>query len=315
VSAAPAHLHSSEAHHTDSLARARLGVIGGTGLYAIEDLQGMSEHVVTTPFGTPSDALQLGRFGELEVVFLARHGRDHHLLPSEVPYRANLWALRSIGVRWVLSFSAVGSLQERYRPLDVVVPDQFIDRTCDRPASFFGGGAVAHVSLADPFCPILSDHLARSAEACVPADRRVHRGGTYLCTEGPAFSTRAESSLYQAWGCAVIGMTNHTEACLAKEAEMAYASLAMVTDYDCWHDSHADVSVDLVIGNLRANASLAQRVVQRCAGLLASSRPSCPAHHALRDALMTRPGNVPEETRHRIDLFTSPYWGPLESSP
>ncbi|QEY33384.1 S-methyl-5'-thioadenosine phosphorylase [Synechococcus sp. RSCCF101] len=290
---------------------ARLGVIGGSGLYAIEGLEEVSEHTVRTPFGEPSDALRLGCLGGMEVVFLARHGRHHHLLPGEVPYRANIWALRSMGVRWLLSFSAVGSLQEACRPLDVVVPDQFIDRTRDRPASFFGHGAVAHVSLADPFCPVLSGHLAEAAAGCVPAGRQLHRGGTYLCMEGPAFSTRAESQLYRSWSCTVIGMTNHTEARLAREAELAYACLAMVTDYDCWHAGHADVSVDLVIDNLRANASLAQQVVQACATRLAAARPACPAHAALRDALMTPPAQVPADTRRRLDLFTTPYWGPF----
>lgn len=296
------------------LSRARLGVLGGSGLYAIEGLEDMRELTVDTPFGPPSDSLRLGRIGGLEVVFLARHGRHHNHLPTEVPYRANLWALRSLGVRWILSCSAVGSLQDPLRPLDMVVPDQFIDRTHSRPVSFFGGGAVAHVGIADPFCPSLSRLLADVAESLMPAGRQLHRRGTYLCMEGPAFSTRAESNLYRSWGCSVIGMTNHSEARLAREAEMAYATLAMVTDYDCWHGDHASVTVDLVIENLHANAALAQQIVAVAAERIDAQRPLSSSHSALRDALMTPKEQVPADTRRKLDLFTSPYWGPFETS-
>jgi len=196
----------------------------------------------------------------MEVVFLARHGRHHSYLPTEVPYRANIWAMRSLGVRWILSPSAVGSLQQQVKPLDMVVPDQFIDRTHQRPISFFGEGAVAHVALADPFCAGLSRLLADVADSLMPTGRSLHRGGTYLCMEGPAFSTRAESNLYRSWGCTVIGMTNHTEARLAREAEIAYATLAMATDYDCWYADHDSVTVEMVIANLRANAELATQI-------------------------------------------------------
>jgi 5'-methylthioadenosine phosphorylase len=295
------------------LSRARLGVLGGSGLYAIEGLEDIRELTVDTPFGPPSDSLRLGRIGGLEVVFLARHGRHHNHLPTEVPYRANLWALRSLGVRWILSCSAVGSLQDPLRPLDMVVPDQFIDRTHARPVSFFGGGAVAHVGIADPFCPSLSRLLADVAESLMPAGRQLHRRGTYLCMEGPAFSTRAESNLYRSWGCSVIGMTNHSEARLAREAEMAYATLAMVTDYDCWHGDHASVTVDLVIENLHANAALAQQIVTVAAERIDAQRPLSSSHSALRDALMTPKEQVPAETRRKLDLFTSPYWGPFET--
>jgi 5'-methylthioadenosine phosphorylase len=294
------------------LTEARLGVLGGSGLYAMEGLEQMEEREVETPFGLPSDSLRLGRLGDLEVVFLARHGRHHTFSPTEVPYRANLWALRSLGVRWILSASAVGSLQQHVRPLDMVVPDQFIDCTQQRPLSFFGDGAVAHVGLGDPFCAVLSRLLADAGESLMPAGRKLHRGGTYLCMEGPAFSTRAESELYRSWGCAVIGMTNHTEARLAREAEMAYATLAMVTDYDCWHLEHESVTVDLVIENLRANATLAQEIIREAAARLERLRPASTAHHALRDALMTPKERVPAATRRRTDLFTAPYWGPLE---
>ena len=195
---------------------ARVGVIGGSGLYSINNLESVREVQTETPFGKPSDALRVGTLNDVEVVFLARHGSQHHLLPSEVPYQANIWAMRSLGVRWLVSVSAVGSLREHLRPRDMVVPDQFIDRTRQRPQSFFGDGCVAHVSLADPFCPVLSERLAAAASASMPVGHHLHRGGTYLCMEGPAFSTRAESELYRSWGCDVIGMTNHTEARLAR---------------------------------------------------------------------------------------------------
>lgn len=297
------------------LSQARLGVLGGSGLYTMEGLEECREVTVETPFGRPSDSLILGRLGSLEVVFLARHGRHHSHNPSEVPYRANIWALRSLGVRWVLSVSAVGSLQEHYRPLDVLVPDQFIDRTHQRPASFFDGGVAAHVTLADPFCPTLNRLLADVGDALMPAGRNLHRGGTYLCMEGPAFSTRAESELYRSWGCAVIGMTNHTEARLAREAEIAYATLAMVTDYDCWHHEHASVTVEMVIDHLRTNAALGQNIVRTCAERIAAMRPTSDAHNALKHALMTPKEVVPAETRRRVDLFTAPYWGPFSEQP
>ncbi|MBM5806669.1 MAG: S-methyl-5'-thioadenosine phosphorylase [Cyanobacteria bacterium M_surface_10_m2_179] len=292
-----------------NLTQARLGVLGGSGLYAMEGLENVQELTIDTPFGAPSDSLRLGTLGGMEVVFLARHGRHHTYLPTEVPYRANIWAMRSLGVRWILSPSAVGSLQEQVKPLDMVVPDQFIDRTHQRPISFFGEGAVAHVSLADPFCPSLSRLLADVADSLMPAGRSLHRGGTYLCMEGPAFSTRAESNLYRSWGCSVIGMTNHTEARLAREAEIAYATLAMATDYDCWYADHDSVTVEMVIGNLRANAELATQIVRTTAERIGVQRPSSPAHHALRDALMTPADQVPVATRRKLDLFTEPYWG------
>ena len=295
---------------TPELAKARLGVLGGSGLYAMEGLEDLREITVETPYGDPSDSLRLGRLGDLEVVFLARHGRHHSHTPSEVPYRANLWALRSLGVRWIFSVSAVGSLQEDLRPLDMVVPDQFIDRTHQRPLSFFGEGLVAHVTIADPFCPVLSRILADVAESLMPEGRTLHRGGTYLCMEGPAFSTRAESELYRSWGCSVIGMTNHTEARLAREAEIAYTTLAMVTDYDCWHQEHDSVTVEMVIENLRSNATLAQQIIAMAAQRIEAQRPPSSAHQALRNALMTAPEQVPADTRLRTELFTSPYWGP-----
>jgi 5'-methylthioadenosine phosphorylase len=291
------------------LTTARLGILGGSGLYAMDGLEDVRELELDTPYGRPSDSLRIGRIGDLEVVFLARHGRHHSFTPTEVPYRANLWALRSLNVRWILSVSAVGSLQEQYRPLDMVVPDQFIDRTHQRPLTFFGEGVVAHVTVADPYCAALSRILEDVGDSLMPEGRRLHRGGTYLCMEGPAFSTRAESELYRSWGCSVIGMTNHTEARLAREAEIAYATLAMVTDYDCWHTEHASVTVEMVIDNLRANAALAQEIVRVAAQRVAEQRPVSKAHRALRHALMTPVESVPAETRRKVDLLTAPYWG------
>ena len=291
---------------------ARVGVIGGSGLYSISNLESVQEVQMDTPFGKPSDALRIGTLNGVEVVFLARHGRQHKLLPSEVPYQANLWAMRSLGVRWLISVSAVGSLREHLRPRDMVVPHQFIDRTRQRPQSFFGDGCVAHVSLADPFCTTLSDRLATAASASMPVGHHLHRGGTYLCMEGPAFSTRAESELYRSWGCDVIGMTNHTEARLAREAEIAYASLSMVTDFDCWHDDHDAVTVEMVVGNLQANAKATGPILEQLMGSFREERPESAAHRALEHALMTPPEAVPAETRQRLDLFTSPYWGSVQ---
>ena len=296
------------------LSQARVGVIGGSGLYSIPGLRQVEERTVDTPFGAPSDQLRLGELEGVETVFLARHGRHHHLLPSEVPYRANIWAMRSLGVRWLISLSAVGSLQEHLQPRDMVVPDQFIDRTHQRPQSFFGDGCVAHVSLADPTCPILNGLLAHAAEEAIPTGHHLHRGGTYLCMEGPAFSTRAESELYRSWGCAVIGMTNHTEARLAREAEIAYSSLSMVTDYDCWQQDQDAVSVELVLGNLQANAKATAPILSRLMDQLQATRPECAAHSALADALFTMKERVPAETRRRLDLFTAPYWGPFDQA-
>lgn len=291
------------------LETARVGVIGGSGLYAIKGLENVSEHQLDTPFGSPSDVLRVGQLNGMDTVFLARHGQHHHLLPKEVPYRANIWAMRQLGVRWLISVSAVGSLREELRPRDMVVPDQFINRTQQRPQSFFGQGCVAHVSLADPFCAVLSELLAESAETALPEGHCLHRGGTYLCMEGPAFSTRAESELYRSWNCSVIGMTNHTEAGLAREAELAYASLSMVTDYDCWHSDHAAVSVEMVISNLEANAAATGPILSQLMQRMRSERPRSEAHTALATALITPKEAVPAKTRERLDLLTSPYWG------
>ena len=302
------------AHQNPDLSQARVGVIGGSGLYAIAGLEDERELEVETPYGLPSDRLRIGRLEGVETVFLARHGRHHQFLPREVPYRANLWAMRSLGVRWLISVSAVGSLQASIRPRDMVVPNQFIDRTQQRPQTFFGEGCVAHVSLADPFCSRLSQLLSEAAESSLPKGQALHRGGTYLCMEGPAFSTRAESELYRSWGCSVIGMTNHTEARLAREAELAYASLSMVTDFDCWHQDHDAVTVEMVMGNLRANAMATEPILRTLMQRIGLERPASPAHTALANALVTPKVVVPLETRRKLELFTAPYWGTLNQS-
>jgi 5'-methylthioadenosine phosphorylase len=301
-------------HQSPDLSKARVGVIGGSGLYAIAGLEDEQEVEVQTPFGHPSDRLRVGRLEGVDTVFLARHGRHHQFLPREVPYRANLWAMRSLGVRWLISVSAVGSLQASIRPRDMVVPDQFIDRTQQRPPTFFGEGCVAHVSLADPFCSQLSQLLTEAAKSSLPNGQTLHQGGTYLCMEGPAFSTRAESELYRSWGCSVIGMTNHTEARLAREAELAYASLSMVTDFDCWHQDHDAVTVEMVMGNLRANAMATEPILRTLMQRISAERPASPAHTALANALVTSKEVVPQETRRKLDLFTAPYWGAWSQS-
>ncbi len=291
------------------MADARIGIIGGSGLYKMDALTIREERRIDTPFGPTSDALVLGDLDGVPVAFLARHGRHHSYLPAEVPYRANVWAMKSLGVEYLLSASAVGSLQAEIKPLDMVVPDQFIDRTKDRPATYFGNGIVGHVGFGDPFCPTLSGLLAEAIAALELEDVTLHRGGTYVCMEGPAFSTKAESNLYRSWGASIIGMTNLTEAKLAREAELAYATLALVTDYDCWHPEHDSVTVEMVVANLTKNAVNAQRVIREAVRRLATSWPASPAHEALKFAVMTPPDHVPAETRAKLDLFLRKYWG------
>ncbi len=274
----------------------RLGVIGGSGLYGMQGLTGVKSVSLETPFGPPSDAYRVGSLSGTRVAFLARHGRGHRLLPSEINFRANIYGLKTLGVTQIISVSAVGSLREEIAPLDVVIPDQFIDRTHGRPSTFFGDGAVAHVSFADPVCADLCSILGDAASA---AGARAHRGGTYLCMEGPAFSTRAESHLYRAWGASVIGMTNLQEAKLAREAEICYASLAMVTDYDCWHHEEEAVTVEAVITRLKQNAEMAGRIIAGAISGLSTER-ACPCATALRNALLTDPAVIPERTRLRL---------------
>ncbi|MCJ2185818.1 S-methyl-5'-thioadenosine phosphorylase [Novosphingobium beihaiensis] len=274
------------------------GVIGGSGLYDMEALEDAREVTMDTPFGPPSDAFVLGRIGDTPVAFLARHGRGHRLLPSEVNYRANIHAMKQLGVRYLISVSAVGSLAPDRAPLDLVLPDQFIDLTKRRETSFFGDGVVAHVSMAQPVCHAVREVLA-SAIAATPGaqERQLHRQGTYVCIEGPHFSSLAESRWYQAMGGHIIGMTNMPEAKLALEAQIAYASLAMITDYDCWHPHEENVSADLALRNLLSNAALAQQVVARAVAMLGSERPASHAFDALRTALVTPRERMPA---HRL---------------
>jgi len=258
---------------------------------------------LNTPFGEPSAPLTLGLIGDREVVFLPRHGRNHRLLPGEIPFRANIYAMKQLGVEWIISVSAVGSMREDIHPREVVFPEQFIDRTRHRVETFFGNGVVAHISFADPVCPVLSSVLADAAEQC---GAKVHRGGTYLCIEGPAFSTRAESLLYRSWGVDVIGMTNYQEARLAREAEICYATMACVTDYDCWHEQQQAVSVEMLVANLLSNVSLAQKTILRAVPAIPQRR-SCPCASALKDAILTPPKAIPPETREALDAIIGKY--------
>ena len=285
----------------------RIGVMGGSGLYKMEALKEVEELQIDTPFGSPSDALIVGRLDGTRIAFLARHGRNHSLLPSEVPYRANIYAMKSLGVDYLLSASAVGSLKAEAKPLDMVIPDQFIDRTKDRPATFFGEGLVAHITFGDPICPNLATVLGDAIESLELPDITLHRGGTYLCMEGPAFSTKAESQLYRSWGATVIGMTNLTEAKLAREAEIAYASLSLVTDYDCWHPDHDSVTVEMIIQNLTKNAVNAQRVVQETVRRLVANPPNSDAHSALKYAIITPLDKAPTATKDKLALLLKKY--------
>jgi 5'-methylthioadenosine phosphorylase len=285
-----------------------VGVIGGSGLYRMEALEHPLEHTLDTPFGSPSDVLVTGYICGVPVAFLARHGRGHTLLPSELPFRANIHAFKQLGVKYLLSVSAVGSLREDFRPLDMVLPDQFIDLTKKRDSTFFGAGAVAHVSMAEPVCAKLTDILAHawlesggSTESM--EQPRLHRGGTYVCIEGPQFSSLAESHWYRSMGASVIGMTNMPEAKLAREAQIAYASLAMVTDFDCWHPREANVTAESAIANLMKNAETAQKILLKAIALLGQERPASDAHHALASALVTQPHEMRAEVIERLRVI------------
>jgi len=283
----------------------RFGVIGGSGLYHMPELSDIEERRITTPFGAPSDAVLIGTLAGQRVAFLPRHGRGHVFTPSEVPYRANIYALKSLGVQQVIAVSACGSLREDFAPGDVVVPDQLFDRSRDeRGRSFFGEGFVVHVSVADPFCAELNQVIA---EAVREAGGTVHVGGMYITIEGPRFSTRAESALYRAWGMDIIGMTTSPEAYLAREAEMCYSVMAHVTDYDVWHEAADDVSVGLVIQTLNANVRLAQQALIGVIARLAGGIDDCACYHALENALITDPRRVPAATRERLDLLVGKY--------
>ncbi|MEM7350494.1 MAG: S-methyl-5'-thioadenosine phosphorylase [Acidobacteriota bacterium] len=284
----------------------RIGVIGGSGLYGMEGLKVHEERRIETPFGDPSDAYILGEIDGAEVAFLARHGRGHRISPSELNFRANIFGFKTLGVERLLSVSAVGSMKIEYEPLHIVVPDQFYDRTRHRRDTFFGDGLVAHVSMADPVCPGLRGLLADSADA---AGATVHRGGTYLCMEGPQFSTRGESMIYRSWGVDVIGMTNLQEAKLAREAEICYATLAMVTDYDCWHEEEEDVSVDAVLEVLRRNAAMGQDVIRRAASRIGQGEvlADCHCGSALAAALITDRSAIPPATARRLAPIVGKY--------
>ncbi len=280
-----------------------IGVIGGSGLYQMPGLEGVRAVEVKTPFGKPSDKLIRGRLGEIELVFLPRHGQGHRWLPSEVNFRANTFAMKKLGVERIISVSAVGSLRQEIAPGHVVIPDQFIDRTTQRPSTFFGRGLVAHVSLADPFCKDLSAILSAAANS---AGAKVHAGGTYLCMEGPQFSTRAESHLYRNWGAHVIGMTNLQEAKLAREAEICFGTLALATDYDCWNQAAGDVEIDHVLAVLKQNIELAQRTIRRAVTELSSAR-SCACASALKDAIITERARIPKKLRAELRPIIGKY--------
>jgi 5'-methylthioadenosine phosphorylase len=275
----------------------RIGVIGGSGLYAMDGLTDIREETMETPFGEPSAPYLIGRLEGhegIELVFLPRHGRNHQFNPSEVNYRANIFGMKALGVSWLISVSAVGSLEEAVVPGHVVVIDQFIDRTKNRASTFFEDGMVAHVAFGDPVCLSLRDYLLNAATS---AGATVHDGGTYVCMEGPAFSTRAESELYRSWGARVIGMTNLPEAKLAREASISYATLAMATDYDCWHTGHDDVTVDQVVAVIKANVALAQRIIAAAVPLIAAHDGPAPHHNALQGAILTPAAAISPERR------------------
>lgn len=280
---------------------ARVGVIGGSGFYEL--LENAREVRVETPFGDPSDVYFLGEIGGVPVAFLPRHARGHRILPSEVNYRANIWGMKALGVHYVLSASAVGSLREELKPLDIVVPDQLYDRTKARPSTFFGDGVVVHMSFADPFCPYVSQHIVAAGSA---VGATVHEGGTYVCIEGPQFSTRAESNVYRRQGFDIIGMTNLQEAKLAREAELCYATMALVTDYDVWYEGEEDVTLEQVLENVRRNVETAQAIVRRVVPALDLER-DCGCRHAVEHAINTPAELIPEGTKQKLDLLIGRY--------
>ncbi len=282
----------------------KIGVLGGSGLYRMAGLSRVESRAVETPFGSPSASYAVGELEGVDVAFLARHGEGHWILPSELNFRANIYGFKLLGVDWLISVGAVGSMQERYAPTDIVVPDQFYDRTRHRKDTFFGEGLAAHVSMADPVC---SELRAILLEAAIASGAVTHDGGTYLCMEGPQFSTRAESRIYRQWGVDVIGMTNLQEAKLAREAEMSYATLAMVTDYDCWHEEEEDVEVTNVLEVLQQNAAKAEEVIRLAVKRIGRDRP-CPWTGSLRYAMITRPEWVPQETRDRLAAIVGSYF-------
>ena len=282
-----------------------VGIIGGSGMYEMDGLEILREEQVRTPFGDPSDRYVVGRLDGRPVAFLARHGRAHSLMPSELNFRANIYGFKLLGAEWILSASAVGSMREDVKPLDILIPDQFFDRTRGRIGTFFGNGLVAHVSLADPTCPVLGEVLYRAG---TQAGARMHRGGTYLCMEGPQFSTRAESRIYRGWGVDVIGMTNLQEAKLAREAEICYATMALVTDYDVWHETEDDVSVESVVAVLRQNVRTARLILREAVRMIPPAR-TCACGHALRDAIITARERIPAEVKRDLAPIVGKYLG------
>ncbi len=284
--------------------KAEIGIIGGSGLYSMPGFEAREEVEIDTPFGPPSDSFVLGRLAGKRVAFLARHGRGHRLSPSELNFRANIYGMKSLGVERIISLSAVGSLKEEHKPLDFLIPDQFFDRTRGRVSTFFGDGLVAHISFADPVCPQMAEVVER---ACAAAGVHAAMGGTYLCMEGPAFSTKAESNVYRGWGMDVIGMTNLQEAKLAREAEICYVTVAMVTDYDCWHPDHDAVTVNDIIANLTKNAENACRVVAEAVAAAPAER-TCKCKSALSHAIITDRKLVPEATRRKLGILIDKYF-------
>jgi 5'-methylthioadenosine phosphorylase len=287
---------------------AEIGIIGGSGLYHMPGFTNVREQQISTPFGEPSDWLTLGDLAGRKVAFLARHGRGHGILPSDINFRANIYAMKQLGVSAILSISAVGSLKEEHKPGTFVVPDQFIDRTYARRSTFFGPDIVAHVSMADPVCPEIGNAMMA---ACTSKNVQASRGGTYVCMEGPQFSTRAESNLYRSWGADVIGMTNLQEAKLAREAEICYGTLAMVTDYDCWHPGHDSVTTDQIVEVLTQNNASALKVLDAAVAALPANR-KCKCQSALKDAILTRPSIISRATRLKLRLLLDKYLQPGE---
>ena len=280
-----------------------LGIIGGSGLYSMTGLKDIREQIIDTPFGKPSAPIVTGILEDMRVAFLARHGIGHHITPGEVNYRANIYALKSLGVERLISINACGSLDEKYAPGHIVIPDQLYDNTKNRPRTFFGEGLVAHISVADPFCADLSDQLESATRA---SGATTHRNGTFITIEGPRFSTKAESNTFRSWGMSLIGMTTAPEAFLAREAEMCYAVMAHVTDYDVWHVSESPVTVDMVIQTLNKNTTFAQEAIRILAGNLKTKR-TCNCEHALAEALITQPSAIPDSTRKKLDLLVKKY--------
>jgi 5'-methylthioadenosine phosphorylase len=288
------------------LSQARLGVIGGSGLYRMEALADVEEVSLETPFGKPSDDFMVGSIDGVRVAFLARHGRGHRLLPTEIPFRANIYGMKMLGVERIISASAVGSLREELKPMDIVLPDQFFDRTRQRVSTFFGDGIAAHVTFGDPVCREVCDVLEKVGRRELQGID-IHRGGTYICMEGPAFSTKAESEVYRSWGMDVIGMTNLQEAKLAREAEICYATMALVTDYDCWHPEHDSVTVEIVIDYLNRNSANAQKLIAGAVVELSKRERECKCGKSLRHAIITAPDKITPEARNRLKAIIGKY--------